>query len=87
MAASEQAFRFFECLRMAGRRRGVGRQPTFDLHLRLFRYLESIVDLDAQISHGTLEFRMTEQQLHYSQVLGPSIDQRRFGAAPISAEI
>jgi hypothetical protein len=57
------------------------RAPTGpSLHLRLLRYFESIVAFDAQVSDGTLKFRMTEQQLHYSQVFGPSIDQRRFGA-------
>jgi hypothetical protein len=55
MSASGQSTRAHACPLVAGRRRGVGRQPTFDLHLRLFRYLESIVDLDAQVSHGTLE--------------------------------
>src|ERR1700716_3129179 len=43
---------------------GVGRAPTgpLNLHVRLFRRLESIVDLDAQVSHGTFKFHMTEQQ-------------------------
>ena len=37
------------------------------------------INLDAQVSNGRLKLRVTEQQLHGTQVLGAPIDQRRLG--------
>ena len=45
--------------------------------LRLFRDLRCIVDLDTEVAYGRLEARVTQQQLHRSQVLRPRIHQRR----------
>ena len=37
--------------------------------------LKSIVNLNSEVSNGTLEFGMPEQQLHYPKVLGPPVNQ------------
>lgn len=47
--------------------------------LRLLRDFEGVIDLDAQISHGRFKLGVAELQLHGSEVLGASIDQRRLG--------
>src|SRR3990167_2602857 len=47
--------------------------------LRLLGDFEGVIDLDAQISHCRFELGVTEQQLHGSEVLGASIDQRSLG--------
>ena len=46
-------------------------------NLRLFRHLESVVDLNAKVSNGTLEFCVAEEQLYRPQVLCAPVDQRR----------
>lgn len=40
--------------------------------------LDSVVDLDAEVAHRTLNFRMAEQKLHGSEVAGSPIDQHGF---------
>jgi hypothetical protein len=68
-----------EWLLLAGWR--PGRAPTGEcLHLGLLRDLEGIAGLDSEVSHRALEFCMTKQQLHYTQILGSAIYQRRFGS-------
>src|SRR5205807_3799724 len=51
------------------------------LHFRLFGQLECVIDLDAEVSNGTLELRMTEEELHCTQILRAAIDQRGFRAS------
>ena len=40
---------------------------------------ESVVDLDAEVSHGALELRMAEEQLHGSQIPGSPVDEGWLG--------
>src|SRR2546430_6285196 len=44
------------------------------------RYSESVVDLNAEISHGALDLRMAEQELNGTHVAGSAINQRRLGS-------
>src|SRR5204863_9355512 len=61
------------------------RAPAADLrsplHFRLFGHFECVIDLDAEVSNGALELRMTEQELHCTQILRATIDQRGFRAS------
>ena len=50
-------------------------------YVNLFCYRESIVDLDAEISNGTLDLGVPEEELHGSQVTGSPVDQRCLGPA------
>src|SRR5437660_4656715 len=50
--------------------------PRSPLHFRLFGHLECVIDLDAEVSNGALELRMTEQELHCTQIL-PAAGTRR----------
>ena len=59
--------------------------PVAVSDLRLFRYLEGVVDLDAQVPHCRLQLGVAEQQLHSAQVLGAPVDQRRFRSTHRSA--
>jgi hypothetical protein len=43
----------------------------------LFRDGKCIVDLNAEIPDGALNFGVAEQELHSTQVTGPAVDQRR----------
>jgi hypothetical protein len=45
----------------------------------LFCYREGVVDLDAEISDGTLDLGMPQKELYGSQVAGSAIDQGRLG--------
>jgi Integrase core domain len=47
-----------------------------NLYLRLLCHFQRVVDLDAQVPHGAFQFSVDQQQLHDTQILGPSIDQR-----------
>ena len=38
--------------------------PPLISDINLFRYCESIIDFDAEIPDGALDFRVTEQKLH-----------------------
>lgn len=58
-----------------------GWPPATASDLRLFRYLEGIVDLDAQVPHCRLQLGVAEQQLHSVQVLGAGVDQCRLRPA------
>ena len=51
-----------------------GRQPAH-LDLGSLGDLKSIVNLNSEVSNGTLELGMPEQQLHYPKVLGPPVNQ------------
>src|SRR5204862_2449833 len=67
------------------------RAPAADrrspLHFRLFGHFECVIDLDAEVSNGALELRMTEQELHCTQILRAAIDQRGFRASQCMGSI
>ena len=42
---------------------------------------DCIIDLDAEISNGALDLRMSEQKLHGSEVPGPAVNQHSLRAA------
>src|SRR5215471_3155507 len=48
--------------------------------VNLFRYRERVINLDAEVSDGTLDFRMAEQELDRTQVASAPVDQRYLGA-------
>ena len=52
-----------------------------ELHFCLLRDLQSIVDLDPEVPDRAFELRVPEQQLHGSEISGPSVDQRSFRAS------
>ena len=66
--------------------------PAAD-HVRYLRYLDEfsdidflgdldrIIDLDAEISNGALDLRMSEQKLHGSEVACPPVNQHSLRAA------
>jgi len=56
-----------------------GRRPGATLDLSLFRNLQCVVDVDAEIPDGALQLAMLQQQLDDSQILGAAVDQRRLG--------
>ena len=39
---------------------------------------DRVIDFDAEIPHGTFEFRVTQQQLHRAQIACSAIDQHGF---------
>jgi hypothetical protein len=41
--------------------------------------LDGVIDLDAEVSDRALDLRMTEQQLHRSQVARAAVDEHRLG--------
>ena len=43
--------------------------------------LDRIIDLDAEISNGALDLRMSEQKLHGSEVACPPVNQHSLRAA------
>jgi hypothetical protein len=45
----------------------------------LFRYGESIIDIDVQISNCAFDLGMNEQELYRSQIARPPVDQGCFG--------
>jgi hypothetical protein len=45
------------------------------------RYSESVVDLNAEITHGALDLSMAKQKLDGTHVAGSAINQRRLGSA------
>ena len=47
--------------------------------VNLFGYGESVVDFDAEIPDGALNFGMAQQQLHRTQVAGSTVDECCFG--------
>jgi len=53
---------------------------TTRLDLGLLGDFQGIVNLDPEISDGAFEFLVPEQQLHGSEISGPSVDQRSFRA-------
>src|SRR5438876_12135864 len=55
--------------------------PIQRSHLGLFRDLQRVIDLYAEISHCNFELRVPEKQLNRPEVLRASVDQRRFRPA------
>ena len=70
-----------ECLKLAGQRpsSSAAAASLAGLHLRLLGNLQCIVNFDPQIPDGAFELRVSEQQLNGSEILSPSVDQRRLG--------
>ena len=50
-----------------------------DSDIRLLGDLQRIINLDAQIAHGTLQLRVAKKQLHGPQVPCATVDQRCLG--------
>ena len=48
------------------------------LEFSLFRDSQRIIDLDAEVTHSTFQFGMTQQELHGAQIACLFVDQRRF---------
>lgn len=55
------------------------RSPTsVTLDFRLFRDLQCVIDVDAEVPDSAFQLAVPEQQLHYpQQVLSPAVNQRR----------
>ena len=51
------------------------------LYLRAFSKRERILDIDAQVSNGSLDFRVAEQNLHGTQVARLLVDDRGLGSS------
>jgi hypothetical protein len=47
----------------------------------LFRYGKGIVDFYAEVANGALDFCVSEQKLHRSQITSAPVDQGRFGSS------
>jgi hypothetical protein len=57
-----------------------GRQPVESLrplYFCLFGDLQCIVNLNSEVAHRALQFRVAQEQLHDAQVLGSPVNQRR----------
>jgi hypothetical protein len=54
--------------------------PGYFRH-QLFRYCQTVIDFDAEISDRAFDLGMTKQELNRSQIARPSIDKGRFCAA------
>ena len=64
-------------------REGQSRSPTsVTLDFRLFRDLQCVVDVDAEVPDSAFPLAVPEQQLHHPQVLSPAVNQRRL--CPVS---
>ena len=50
------------------------------LHLGLLGDLQRVINLDSQIPDRAFELRVSEQDLHCPEILGPLVDQGRLGA-------
>src|SRR5271170_5306568 len=48
--------------------------------INLFRYFQSIIDLDAKVSDGALDFGMPQEKLNCPQISRTSVDQGRLGS-------
>ena len=51
--------------------------------LDFLRNLNSIINLDAKISNGALDLRVSKQELDRTQVAGSPVDQCRLGSAEV----
>jgi hypothetical protein len=49
--------------------------------VNLFRYGQSIVDLDAKVPNGAFDLCMSKQELHGAQITGAPVDQGGLGPA------
>src|SRR3954454_10339174 len=48
--------------------------------INLFRYRQSVIDLDAEIPHRAFDLGMPEQELNSPEIARPPIDEGCFGA-------
>ena len=69
-------FRYGGCWPVSDRRVRRSRPVPAGLHLSLLRNLERFVNFDPEVSDGAFKLRVPEQQLHGSNISGPSVDQR-----------
>jgi hypothetical protein len=46
----------------------------------LLRNRNGIINLDAEVSYGALDLRVTEEQLDSAQISGAPVNQRRLGS-------
>ena len=49
--------------------------------INLFRYGQSVVDLNPQVAHRAFYFLVSQQKLNCPQVASPSVNEGRFGSA------
>ena len=56
------------------------------LYLRAFSERERILDVDAQVPNGALDFRVAEQDLHSAQVARLLVDDRGLGSSSRSPQ-
>ena len=49
--------------------------------INLFRYGESVVDLNSEIPHRALNLIVSQQKLHGPQIASAAVDKGRFGSA------
>ena len=57
------------------------KSPPVSLDLGGFGESERILDINAEVPHGALNLRMSEQDLHGPQVAGLLVDHRGLGSA------
>ena len=57
------------------------RPALSNLYLRLFGYLQGIVDVNPQIPDSALKLGVPKKQLNGPKVPSSSVDQRRFGVS------
>lgn len=67
-----------DCRRRATR---AAESPFLTLHLRLFRQLQGVIDIDSQIPDGAFELGMSEKQLNSPDVLRSPVDEGSFRPA------
>ena len=49
--------------------------------INLFRYGESVIDLNAQVAHRTFDFLVPQHKLNRPQVASPAVNEGRFRSA------
>jgi len=54
--------------------------PPLRSDIHLFCYCDGIINLDAEVSYGALDLRVTEEQLDSAQISGAPVNQRRLGS-------
>jgi hypothetical protein len=49
--------------------------------INLFRYGQSVVDLNPQVAHRAFYFLVSQQKMNCPQVASPAVNEGRFGSA------
>jgi hypothetical protein len=62
-----------ERLQLAGQRPSSPTAATRLVRLHLCLFVQSVVDLDAEVSDGALKLRVPQQELDRSEILGPAV--------------